>query len=208
MRAFQLLTALIGLVAAAPAPASSSETAIGHPAARDVSEDGPWTSYMCSQNYMNEYCVRVYAYNKCGNIPQPVHLKNKSMMQWKGWLCVYYWTDNCDVADHAALTVDSRKDFVWMMTMGSNEWGLASANCIIPRTPAEARGFVAEARGAVVEAGAGLARTVLVCSEPGFRGNCTAVDAWRKCSGNFNHGAVQSVVQQQGAVCQYFRERT
>ncbi|KAJ4303460.1 hypothetical protein N0V90_002355 [Kalmusia sp. IMI 367209] len=119
----------------------------------------------------------------------------KSIIQEPGSVCTYYQTLNCENSNHIVTirhNTTNGQAYNWS-DMGDYAGKILSFKC----------GTDLQARKANLQ----LSDVVTVYNAANFEGNNTKVNAWAKCSQNFNYGAIKSLKQQQGVLCHYYRSR-
>ncbi|KAJ4347331.1 uncharacterized protein N0V89_011272 [Didymosphaeria variabile] len=198
-----LILALIGLAVALPAT--------------NLSTAESWPAWACSDPNFHGFCDRIYADQKCVNLPEQLNGKVSSMMQWTGYACDYYSDDDCQFI-HSKMRGDFHGETIngvaikWFQDMGPFDDKMKSAYC---------KAYVDGANTASipsVEEGwphgetltADLIQTpgaVTVFSKPNFAGDKTYVNAFAKCSRTFGWGTINSLKQEQGAVCRYYQSK-
>lgn len=206
---------VLGLMQHSEGDNAGTNTHPSHPVyLKQRSEDtDAWTHVICSQHNFQENCEVIHAMNKCVTLPPKVHMKDKSLIQWGGFVCQYYFRDDCP-GDHGFEgMIDSRPGTVMKTELGQWEWSLASVLCEIPvqdqvDPPPHAPRYVERSDTVTGASQDDDAWTTYVCSEYGFKGDCTEIYGLNKC-GRFPEKVnlkAKSMMQAQGVNCQYFHE--
>ncbi|KAL1595297.1 hypothetical protein SLS60_009987 [Paraconiothyrium brasiliense] len=197
-----LMLALVGLAVALPAINLPTES---------------WPAWACSDPNFHGFCDRIYADQKCVNLPEQLNGKVSSMMQWTGYLCEYYSDDDCQYI-HSKMRGDFQGATIngvaikWFQDMGPFDDKMKSMYCkayVDGANTASSMASIPSTEGlSKAQVDEGLIQTpgaVTVFNEPNFAGDKTDVEAFGKCSQTFGAGLIKSLKQQQGAVCHYYQ---
>ncbi|KAF2876616.1 hypothetical protein BDV95DRAFT_232288 [Massariosphaeria phaeospora] len=97
----------------------------------------PGTVILCSQHDLKENCEVVNAFNHCVDFPPSVNGMTKSLFQWSGVHCVYYYQNGCR-SDKASRTINTLDTTMYYPNLGRYEWRFRAVKCWVPQPAAEA----------------------------------------------------------------------
>lgn len=178
----------------------------------------PGDILICDQHVLEGTCDVAHAgtNNECTTFPIRVKRHNKSMVQFRGVICSYWFWDNCP-GDQAAWNVDSTNGLQNFPTMANREWLLGSVKCWTPDRKARTKMSRSMLDTTVSTAVNNVAPVtvkrpsdaqhnfVIICPEPNFKGGCGTLP-FDKVVSNIPEGIVQSILQDEGAICSYYTD--